>query len=597
MARMLPKELPSDTTWSEKRVHEALSVLPDEWTVLWDVPVGLFGNPRPGLRQIDFLLLHPKVGALVLEVKGGEIRVEEGEWSTRPVGSTAFVPLKQSPFKQAADQRYQLQRFLSDRFRRRSVSIGHAVCFPGSTVDADLGPDAPRQLIIDLRDLEKPTAAVRRIADAWALDGFQHESQIDEIIAVLRPSRQLHIVMAATAQKTLEDIERETRRQVDMVEGQMAVFEELLHTNRACVVGGAGTGKTILACERVRALQQIGSRTLLLCHRSVVRSFMLTVLDVAHQQRQFEVESDALLHVAHWAGLLEVLASTTGVAIPSPLSPHLVDAFLAARDLLPRLYDAIVVDEGQEFTPSQFEALMWLLDDPEESPLYVFADPFQHSGLLSAPARERRSRAGRYKWESPFAAPVLPLTVNCRNSDEIAKTAYSFYPFEAPKAVARGPEPRFTRVKSSDEMIDSVLAEAKRLVEKEGFARNQILTVFAGVTLDRVQQRAQRLGIAVVEAENLYRYPLTPREVRYVIGTPDTVQGLEADVVLAGLWSEGELAISDMRDAYIASSRARGVLEFVSPYEEWALRAVAGEVIEGSTRPANRDDGAEEASV
>lgn len=105
MARMFPRELPADTTWSEKRVHEALSTLSDAWTVLWDVPIGLFGNPRPGLRQIDFLLLHPKVGGVVLEVKGGEIRVENGEWSTRPANSPSFVALKQSPFKQVADQR------------------------------------------------------------------------------------------------------------------------------------------------------------------------------------------------------------------------------------------------------------------------------------------------------------------------------------------------------------------------------------------------------------------------------------------------------------------------------------------------------------
>jgi len=590
MARMLPKNLPVNTTWSEKRVYEAFSELSEAWTVLWDVPVGLFGIPRPGLRQIDFLLLHPEIGALVVEVKGGEIRVEQGEWSTRPEGSTDFVSLKQSPFKQVTDQHFQLKRFLSDRLHWRGISIGHAVCFPASVVDVDLGPDAPRDLIIDIRDLENPATALHRVAQAWNLSGFEHPDQVTEIVKVLRPSRTLNIVLAASARDTLADIDRETRRQVELVEGQMTVFEELLHTNRACVVGGAGTGKTILACERVRALEKVGSRTLLLCHRSVVRSFMLTVLDVAHRNRQFEVESDALLHVAHWAGLLDVLSTSTEVAIPSARSSNLVDAFLTVRDRLPKLYDAIVVDEGQEFTSAQFESLQWLLVDPEQSPLYIFADPFQHSGMLSTPALERRSRAVRFQWESPLATQMLPLTVNCRNSDAIAKTAYGFYPFDAPKAVARGPQPRFTRVASADDVIDGVLTEAKRLVEEEGFARNQILSVFAGIPIDRVLRRALRFGMTVVEVEHLYRYPLTPREVRFVIGTPDTVQGLEADVVVVGLWSGSELTMSDLRDAYIASSRARGVLEFFSPFDEWALQAGASAVINHSEDAAVDDE-------
>lgn len=580
---MLPSELPSGTTWSESRVHGAFATLPDSWTVIWDVPVGLFGNPRPGLRQIDFLLLHEKIGAIVVEVKGGDIKVEQGSWSTRPAGATDFVPLKMSPFKQAADQRYQLQRFLTDRIRIRSGCFGHAVCFPGSVIETDLGPDAPRELIIDLEDLEKPTAALHRIAQAWNLEGFTSDERVKEIISILRPTRQVHVVMASTARQTLDEIERETRRQVEMVEGQVAVFEELLHASRACVVGGAGTGKTILACERVRSLQQVGARTLLLCHRSVVRSFMLTVLDVAHEDRQFDIASDSLLHVSHWAGLLEVLAAQSGVSIPGALSPNLVNTFLAIRDRLPKLYDALVIDEGQEFTPTQFEALTWLLEDPEESPLYVFADPFQHSGMLSAPARERRSRLGRYRWESPFASPVLPLSVNCRNSSEIAQAAYSFYPFEAPRAMARGPEPKFTRVDSSRQVVDAVLAESKRLVELEGFQRNQILAVFIGLPIADVAERAKRTGMAVVESETLYRYPLTPREVRIVIGTPDTVQGLEADVVLVGLWSDSELSISEMRDVYVASSRAKVVLEFFSPFEEWALRAVASQIIDSES--------------
>ena len=77
------------------------------------------------------------------------------------------------------------------------------------------------------------------------------------------------------------------------------------------------------------------------------------------------------------------------------LSRDLAERFLEYRDKLPRLFDAIVIDEGQEFTKRQVEAPMWLLADPDISPVNVFADPFQHSGIFSTlQVSEERTRPG-----------------------------------------------------------------------------------------------------------------------------------------------------------------------------------------------------------
>ena len=50
---------------------------------------------------IDFLLLHPEAGLIVLEVKGGAIKVERGDWYTQPRGATDWKRLSRSPFKQS----------------------------------------------------------------------------------------------------------------------------------------------------------------------------------------------------------------------------------------------------------------------------------------------------------------------------------------------------------------------------------------------------------------------------------------------------------------------------------------------------------------
>jgi hypothetical protein len=592
MARLLSEDLPSTAPWSERRVYEALAALGDSWTVLWNVPVGVFGTPRPGLRQIDFLLLHERIGAIVLEVKGGEISVEDGRWYTRPHASGRLKALDRSPFEQVADQRYTLQRYLADRMSWRSRDFGHAVCFPASVVgDEGLGPDAPRDLILDVNDLKQPGAAVSRVARAWGMDRQHSHADVDGTVSLLRPSGRLRIVMAHAAEKTLGGLERETRRQVDMVQSQVEVYRELLRTSRACVVGGAGTGKTVIACERARQLRDVGARTLLLCHRSVVRSFMATVLDLPHADRQFDPDGGKLLQVVHWPALLNGLAARTESPAPTMDSQSALEWFLAARESLPAPYDAIVVDEGQEFTSRHFEALEWLLDDPDTSPMYVFADPFQHSGLLSTPsAEDRRNLAGRYRWSSPLGeAAILPLTINCRNSAEIADVAYGFYPFDAPKAIVHGLQPQFIRAREQQEITKRTLQEAVRLVADEGFSRNQILLVFSGIPHDLVLRHAGKLGVELAFAEQLYRFPLTPRDVRFVMGPPDAVQGLEADVVVVGLWSKKELGIGELRDAYIAASRARSVLIAVSPYDEGALRSMALSVIDASQDPYEAD--------
>jgi hypothetical protein len=128
------------------------------------------------------------------------------------------------------------------------------------------------------------------------------------------------------------------------------------------------------------------------------------------------------------------------------LSRDLAERFLEYRDKLPRPFDAIVIDEGQEFTKRQVEALMWLLPDPDISPVYVFADPFQHSGIFSTPPSERRKNKARYRWESPLEAQMVALTTNCRNSSPIANVAARFYPHAGPTAIVDGPPPVFHRV-------------------------------------------------------------------------------------------------------------------------------------------------------
>lgn len=564
-----------------------MASLPDSWIVIADIPFGLFGRPRPGLRQIDFLVIHPRQGLIVLEVKGGRISVEGGEWFTTPRGGDR-QRLSRSPFAQAADARYELARYLSDQLDIPKDVFSHAVVLTDSAVDGPLGPDAPRELILDERDLLEPGQALRRVTALWNVRANLTDGQVDAVISLLKPTLETTVVLAARAARTERGLERETRRQVDLVESQIEAYEELLRSSRAIVIGGAGTGKTVLAVERAGRLAHAGSKTLLLCHRRAVFSFMATLLALPAEERNYAPALEGNLHLAHWTGLLQGLADATGRKPPGPHDPALADWILSATDELGLTYDGLVVDEGQEFTQRQFDALTWLLADPEESAFYVFADPFQHSGLYSGSAADRRERVGRYRWRPPIDGSLLRLTQNCRNSREICELAALLYPEDAPLASVDGVPPDFIAAGTRQEVVTRTITTVQELISRQGFRPNQVLMVAVGLDPSELHAAARRANprLATAQAGNLFRFPLTPIDVRVAVGSADEVQGLEAESVVVAYWQPDEVSVDAVRDLYIATTRARSLLQIISNADREVAERTATEAFSLLARSA-----------
>ena len=77
-----------------------------------------------------------------------------------------------------------------------------------------------------------------------------------------------------------------------------------------------------------------------------------------------------------------------------------------AADALDRQWDALVIDEGQDFSPGWYTALFLTLDDPDHDVVNVFADPNQN--------------IYRTDWQSPLDVDPFVLDINCRNTNQIA---------------------------------------------------------------------------------------------------------------------------------------------------------------------------------
>lgn len=574
MARIIPLQPSSAAPSSERGVHAALAGLPDPWVVLADISIGLFGRPRPGMAQLDFLLIHPQRGLCVLEVKGGAIEVREGTWYTTPRGGPRAgqqIPLSRSPFVQAADQRYEMQRFLWKRLNVPDEAMAHAVALPDCIVDTGLGPDAPRSLIVDRRDVQSMEAAALRALTTWKTRLSLSESEVERLIELLKPSAELTVVLAAEVALTEEGLQRETRRQVHFTDSQFEAYEVMLRQQRVVVIGEAGTGKTVLAVERAKRLSQTGVRTLLLCHRGAVAAFMRTTIG-SGARRRLDLSALDDLTVAPFGELLSVLAEDSGRKPPSTKVAISPDWLLGAAEDVGLQFDALVVDEAQEFTPDQLDALLLLLSDPDESPVYLFADPFQHSARFSGDQNYRSGR-GSYNWRPPGDMPLVTLIDNVRNSEPISLAVGHFLAEQRSIARVTGPDPEVITC-PNNEVIELGIQRVKKLLRAEGFGANQTLLVAVGLDKGAVTAAASKASLDVVDVNGLMRFPLPPADMRVAVGTPDDVQGLEAEVVIV-LRSGNHMTVADVRDLYVAASRARSHLVIVGTIPLIELQATA----------------------
>lgn len=149
---LLIPERPVFQTESERRVWEKLaeSLAPGEVLIH-----GLrFTDPQSGDVEIDLLLLSPTRGAAIVEVKGGHVEFRDGEWflTNRKGGSRRIHPTDQ-----ARRAKHALRRYL-DRHPEWEHGLLRSqwfLAFPRTTVNGDIGPEAPRALVIGRDDLSR----------------------------------------------------------------------------------------------------------------------------------------------------------------------------------------------------------------------------------------------------------------------------------------------------------------------------------------------------------------------------------------------------------------------------------------------------------
>jgi hypothetical protein len=538
MARVHPARPDPESPSGELRVRDALARLPDPWRVFHRVAWQSVRDGRQGDGEADFVLLHPRVGLIVLEVKGGRISVEDGQWfSTDGQGERWQV---RNPLAQATSSKHALATYLRGAVRGLPfLPAGHGVVLPDIGEPPRLGPAAPREIVLGRHDLREIEAAIRRLADHLQLHGGLSEEQTGAITELLAPTVEARPVL----RDRVSDVAAEL---LQLTDEQVGVLDSLRRNRRVIVYGAAGTGKTILAVERTRRLAAEGFRVLLTC-------FNQPLGDWLHR----EFSGDPRVTARHFHGLCRWLAGRGDLEVPeNPPSEWYTDAapdlLLDAARKCEFQIDAVVVDEGQDFAPEWWVALQSLMSDGDAGPFHVFAD-----------TRQNIYRDG---WAPPFEGLSYDLYRNCRSTRQIARAVSAVYGETQEARGAEGPDPEFVTAAGGERIEAALRRVLGRLLGEEKLEPAQVIVL--GDRLSIVAPlRGRDLGCCRLEDAHRLDTGGAERGRVVAVDTIHRFKGLERDVVVLVLSKVG--TARDRALAYVGMSRARAHLVVIGPETVW----------------------------
>ena len=473
MAQMYPdKPRPETKSPAEKDLFTRFqSQLSDEWVVFHSVS-WLASNQKGYQRdcETDFVIAHPNLGILVLEVKGGEIRFDLQTQSFTSTDGRGNVHEIGDPFEQATDSMHSLLRFLKGKSRwpLGYVIFGRAVAFPDSVVEDDVRPDGPKEILLDYTHLQNLEAWLTDIMSFYQANAANRNLVPGSVW--LRILTNL-LTQSSSIRNPLLGDKTETHLQIihELTEQQYQVLTGLSGYRRAVIHGCPGSGKTVLALEKARQLaEEDGCRVLYVCYNN-------RLAEQLTPQKSFEVST--------YQNLCESLALKAGIDIASDhrrksadlsirdeyFNSVLPEALFDAAEKLGPQFDAIVVDEAQDFNEYYWDSIVWLLHpQPERGILYIFID--EHQAVFT----EGQRRA------LPIKDPSYLLSRNIRNTHAVFNLFHKFYPGNDPISCA-GPEGGGISVKtysSEKEMSDQILQAVSdyRKQEKMDLADIAILT-------------------------------------------------------------------------------------------------------------------------
>ena len=529
-------------TSGERRWAERLQdKLEDDYLLWWDVPIG------PKQTRPDFVVLHPRRGALILEVKDWRLdtirRATREYFEIAPDGTPKVVmsPLQQArhcaiQVVNALERDPQLVQGAGPYQGKLAFPWGHGVVFTHITrkqfEGAGLGEAIPAHLAICKDEMVEDVDAEAFQERLWAM--FPHTfgskgaitlPQLDRVrwhlfpeIRVEAGSGQFGLFADASSPAlapAIPDL-------VKVMDAQQEQLARSLGDEHRVIHGVAGSGKTmILGFRALHLARALTKPILVLCFNRTLAARLQHLLAERGLAEQVQV-----YNFHRWCramlGAYHVPLPAGGAGFIDALVPAVMAA--VERGQIPRHhYGAVLIDEGHDFEPDWYRLVVQLIDPTTNSLLVLYDDAQNIYG---------KGTRRKVSWKSlgvQAQGRTTILKLNYRNTLEILAVARQFaaellqerpsdddgVPLLAPESAGRrGPLPELIRTASRR-------AETTAVVERvvQAHARGRAWREIAIVQRDRWQAEALQRALAAANV---------PCNVANDRGGKDTLFGSDA---------------------------------------------------------------------
>jgi hypothetical protein len=542
------QEIPS----GEAKLYRAFSRLDDKFHIFHSVSwiTRSLRGPKDG--EADFLVCHPEKGILVIEVKGGRVSADYERDLWLSVDHRGESHTIKDPFRQAKNAKFKVLEKLKEHQDWRQVrlgyfTLGHAAFFPDvDTAEALRGPNAPISIIGDQNSLPVLEAWINNVFEYWS---SSEEDTNPSIIGAAGISFVKKIFARVVTARPLlaKKLEREEETRLDLTERQISTLNMFSKNRRVVVSGGAGTGKTVLAVEKAKRLAEFGYKTLLTCYNVRLAEHLNKVcgtnpnLEVIGFHRLCRrVINQAKEHSGRDILREQITENPTA----DKWTHHYPNALAYSLDVVDLQFDAIVIDEGQDFGEYFWFPIELMLSDSKLSPLYIFQDENQ----------DIYSRASTF----PGDAVPVSLTFNCRNTKKIHKAAYGYYngPAIEPPSVD-GDEIEILSDEDTTRQAKKIREYVSKLFTTERILPEDITILIA----DNLRRKSYEEILKKTPLHAGYQWDTTGHTKRnsILVDTVARYKGLENKIIV--IWGLDSLEQEVLNETlYIGFSRAKSVL-------------------------------------
>lgn len=556
MAVMYPRVFPETNKSSgEKKVFEYLrDYAPDSWHVIHSFRIP--NHSEVVFGECDFIVIAPPYGIVFLEIKSGGVGISEEQLWQFINREHKITEKKRGPFEQAREGMFNIEQIIKDRVGEEYSS--YRILFNYGVIFTDenhfdiskLTEDETWRLMQNNGKYPDYIAFIKKLFNNFKNElsrlGKRVPAKLSDdearyIAKKLRPTFECVPPIKSFMDESEADI-------IKLTDEQLSCLDDIELNKRVVVLGGAGTGKTVIALEDARRAASLGLRTCILCYNKNLR-------DVIRQNiKGYSVD----VYTVH--GLMMKICGdtvdetqTNSVDFFDKELPHLASLSLKSSG---SKYDKIIVDEFQDScTQFYLEFFDVLLSGGLMDGVFSFYADFTRQAIY-------HSGSSLELLEQYAYFTKKKLNINCRNTLYIGNEMINISGFDDKnyKLSITG-EPVDYLVYTSEENEKELLLSCLKDLQKAGFNSKDIIVLSRKKRSESIVAVSDPIGCIIGD------YGCSPEGFFAMFSTIQSFKGLESKIVII-------TDVEDYKDEklmYVGLSRARSklfVIESKVAYKE-----------------------------